>query len=338
MRIALTGDVMLGRNAGLVLDRTPPEHVWGDVLPAMREADLRLVNLECVIAMGGAPIQPKVFHFRAPPAAIAALQAARVDAVTLANNHVLDYGPGAFLEMLDLLDAAGIPRVGAGRDADEAWRPVFLDAQGVRVGIMAFTDNEARWETGRNRPGTAYLDVDLESAAAERFLARVADAAGACDVLVVSAHWGPNMREDPPPHFQRFARAALDAGATLWWGHSAHVFQGVERRGQGMILYDTGDFVDDYAVDPDLRNDLSFLFELDVDARRVRSLALLPTAIDARACQARRAKGFDDDWAVARMVELSAPFGTRLVRDGARLWEVTPVPSAAHETFVNGRS
>ena len=89
----------------------PARHGLGDVLPLLLEADLRFVNLECVISQRGQTWQPeqKAFHFRSSPRAIEVLQAARIDAVTLANNHILDYGPESLLECLTLLDRAHIP-------------------------------------------------------------------------------------------------------------------------------------------------------------------------------------------------------------------------------------
>lgn len=105
MQIALTGDVMLGRMVDQTVIRpavVPPEAVWGDVLPILLAADLRVINLECVISARGQEWRPqsKAFHFRAHPRAIEFLKAARIDCVTLANNHVLDYGPDALRHCL----------------------------------------------------------------------------------------------------------------------------------------------------------------------------------------------------------------------------------------------
>lgn len=327
LRLALTGDVMLGRNVGGPIEREPPAYVWGNVLPRMLQADLRFVNLECVVSACGEPVQPKVFHFRAPPRTIEVLRAARIDVVSLANNHVLDFGENALLEMLDRLDQAGIARAGAGRDSDEAWSVAHSDSQGLRLGVLAFTDNEPGWEARAGRPGVAYAPTDPESPRLDELLSRVTQAAADVDALVVSAHWGPNMRREPPPHFRLIARAVLDAGARVFWGHSAHIFQGIERRGDGIVLYDTGDFVDDYAVDERERNDLGFLFELELDAAgSVGEVALTPTAVDARACRVDLATGANAEWACERMASLCDAFGTRVERtvDGLRV----PTPAA----------
>jgi poly-gamma-glutamate synthesis protein (capsule biosynthesis protein) len=138
------------------------------------------------------------------------------------------------------------------------------------------------------------------------------------DLLVASLHWGPNMVETPPERFRTFARWLVDRGVDVVHGHSAHVFQGVEVYRGRPVLYDAGDFVDDYAVDDRLRNDRGFLFELSVTpAGEPVELGLRPTAIDDCAVHAA-----DDDaagWSRERMRRLSEPFGTSFERDGETL-------------------
>ncbi len=131
------------------------------------------------------------------------------------------------------------------------------------------------------------------------------------DLVLFSIHWGPNMRARPTAEFRRFARRVVEAGADIFWGHSAHVPQGVEIYWGKPILYDTGDFVDDYAVDEELRNDLSALFLLRVRPPAVEGLELVPVRIGRM--QVNLARGADRDWIVRRLTELSAEFGTRVV-------------------------
>src|SRR5215471_15760141 len=121
---------MLGRlvDQEVIQDRSVrPEALWGDVLPVMFSADCRLINLECVISSRGEAWRPatKAFHFRAMPRAVEFLQAAKIDGVTLANNHVLDYGAEALLDCLKLLDRTGIKRTGAGATLEEACIPAL---------------------------------------------------------------------------------------------------------------------------------------------------------------------------------------------------------------------
>src|SRR5215211_4082640 len=263
--LAVMGDVMLGRNVAEALSyRMRPEEPWGDVMPLLNEADLRIANLECAITDKDRPWirTAKVFHFRTSPSAVETLLIARIDACSLANNHTLDFEEQGLLDTLEYLDAAGIRHAGAGRNLEEAARPAILDApDGEKVALLAFTDNEPPFVAGVDRPGTNYLPTSLEPEVLDRVEAAIAGAreAGA-DTILFSNHWGPNMVERPRHIFRRFARSVVDRGADVYYGHSAHVFQGVEVYRGKPILYDTGDFIDDYAVDERLRNDRSFVF------------------------------------------------------------------------------
>ncbi|WP_029214533.1 CapA family protein [Kallotenue papyrolyticum] len=326
MRIALTGDVMLGRlvdryvlaNASL-----PATYVWGDLLPVLLNADLRLINLECVISTRGTPWRPesKPFHFRARPRAIDALNAARIDLTALANNHTLDYGVEALRECLQLLDQAGIAHVGAGANLAAAMRPALLTAAAQRVAVVAITDNEPDWQATPDRPGTFYVAYNRRGPL-EPYRTRLRQALDlarrAADLVIVSAHVGPNWGP-PSPGMQALARTVIELGADVYWGHSNHTPLGIQWYHGRPILYATGDFIDDYAVDPVERNDLSFLFELEVADARVQAIRLYPTAIAH--FQARRAEDADARWLIERMRQRSAAWATPIVAcaDGTAL-------------------
>jgi poly-gamma-glutamate synthesis protein (capsule biosynthesis protein) len=337
--LALTGDVMLGRKVDEALRHCGPTHPWGNLLPLLSEADLTVVNLECVIARAGNPWSRwlKVFHFRADPIAITALQHAGVDCVTLANNHVLDFEEDALLEMLRLLRQGRIAFTGAGRDLEEARRPALLEVRGLRVGILAFTDNEPGWAAQPTIPGTNYIPITRE----ERTLKTVGDsialarAAGA-DLVIFTIHWGPNMVRRPAPHFRRFARSVIDAGADVFFGHSAHVFQGIELHRGRPIIYDAGDFVDDYAVDPELRNDWGLLFRLEADRAGVGRIDLTPVVISHR--QVNRAEGFERDAIAERITALSTEMETTVFCEDDRLWVPCPGAGGAPALTDPGRA
>ncbi len=315
--LALTGDVMLGRGVNETLPDVRPEEPWGDVLPLLASADLRIINLECAITEHEHPWSrtPKVFHFRADPLAIEVLRAAGVDACSLANNHTLDFEERGLLDTLAHLEGAGIRYAGAGRDPGEAARPVLLERG---VALVAFTDNEPAFAAGPYKPGTNFLPVSTEPDVLRRVEGSIEAAreAGASTV-VFSSHWGPNMVERPKEVFRRFARAVVDRGADVYYGHSAHVFQGVEIYRGKPILYDTGDFIDDYAVDPKLRNDRSFLFRVCVEGGDLRGLELFPVALPY--ARVELARGDERDAILERMVELSAEMGTTFDRREDRL-------------------
>ena len=315
--LALTGDVMLGRGVNETLPNVRLEEPWGDVLPLLLSADVRVTNLECAITEHRRPWSRtrKVFHFRADPAATGVLEAARIDACSLANNHTLDFEEEGLLDTLSHLEAAGIRYAGAGHDLKEAARPVLLEGA---VALVAFTDNEPPFAAGLNRPGTNYLPVSTEP----EVLRRVEEAIGAAReagarTVIFSNHWGPNMVQRPSVLFRQFAHAVIDRGADVYYGHSAHIFQGVEIYRGKPILYDTGDFIDDYAVDPRLRNDWSFLFKIFLEGGEFRRLELSPVTLPYARVQL--AKGSEKEAILDRMKLLSGEMGTAFVCREGRL-------------------
>src|ERR687897_1846767 len=325
--LALTGDVMLGRQVNRALRIVSPEQPWGDVLPLLLSADLRIVNLECAITDHKQPWTrtPKVFHFRADPSAVEVLRAARVNGCSLANNHILDFEERGLLDTMEHLKAAGIWYAGAGHNREEAARPALLTARPAdrpsRVALLAFTDNEPPFAAESDHPGTNYLPVSTEADVLGRVEVAVTAAreAGA-ETVVFSNHWGPNMVERPSALFRRFARAVMDRGVDVYYGHSAHVFQGVEIYRGKPILYDTGDFIDDYAVDPKMRNDWSFLFRVSVEEGTFRRLELFPVKLSY--ARVDLATGDERETILDRMEYLSAEMGTVFARrEGALVLE-----------------
>lgn len=309
LRMVVLGDVMLGRGVDEVLKRVPPEHVWGDTLDIIREADYVLVNLECALTLHAHPWDRrlKAFYFKADPEpAVAALAAAGVTCACIANNHTLDFQERGLVDTLDTLDAAGICRAGAGRDVAEARAPAYREVRGFTVALVAFTDNEPDFAATPERPGVNYFPVKPDTPAVAPLLAAVEEAKANADIVIVSAHWGPNMRFRPAREFRTLAHRLIDAGAGIIHGHSAHNFQGIELYKGKPILYDTGDFIDDYAVDPIFRNDQSLIFALDFDGARVENIELYPVHLDF--AQTNLATGYEFDEIAARMEELSGEF------------------------------
>jgi len=315
--LALTGDVMLGRLVNKMLAERGPGHVWGDVVPLLLNADAFLINLECAITTREVRWHDghyKPFHFRADPRAAETLRLGGVAFASLANNHIGDFGPEGLLDTVRALDRAGIAHAGAGRDLQTARAHAVLTVGGLRVAIVAFADYPRAWAATGTTPGLNFVTVSVSDAAFRPVAAAIAAARESADVVIFSIHWGPNMRERPPEPFQRFAHRILASGATIFWGHSAHVVQAVESvRDRGVILYDTGDFVDDYAVDPRLRNDLGALFLVRLRGPTVEHVKLVPTHI--RRMQVNRAAGDDRRWFTRRIEMLCREVGTSITSE-----------------------
>jgi poly-gamma-glutamate capsule biosynthesis protein CapA/YwtB (metallophosphatase superfamily) len=306
VKLGLAGDTMLGRKVGQTISEHRPESVLGeDVVAVAREADLFVLNLECCISERGEPWPDpaKPFFFRAPPSAVGVLDRLGVDCVTLANNHALDFGARALLDTFEHLRAAGIDWVGAGEDRERARAPAIFEHNGLRLAVLGYSDHPEEYAAEADVPGIAY-GLEWVPRAIERVDA---------DLVLVTPHWGPNMTSEPLPSIRRHAATLRAAGATLVAGHSAHVFHGVEAG----VLYDLGDFLDDYAVDPRLRNDLGLLFLVDLDESGPVRLEAVPLKLDY--CHTRLASGTDTDWIARRFRDACRALGTQIAEQHDRL-------------------
>lgn len=315
--VALAGDTMLGRGVAEALLETPRAPlVAPEVLELTRSADLFVCNLECCVSSRGSPwpAPGKQFHFRAPPVAAERLAELGVDLVTLANNHAMDFGPLALRDTIEHLAAASIATVGAGADVQAARRPALLRAGGLELGVVAVTDHPDDFAAGADRPGVAF--AALPAGVPAWLLDTVGGLAATADAVLVTPHWGPNMTTAPPPYVRRAAAALSGAGATLVAGHSAHLFHGVAAG----VLYDLGDFLDDYAVDPVLRNDLGLLFLVGFDERGPRRLEAVP--LELGYCYTRLAGPEAAAWIGRRFRAACAALGTEVTGTAGRL-EIT---------------
>lgn len=296
MQILFAGDVMLGRLVNKVLANAQFTYVWGDTIDIIKRADFSLINLECPVSSKGKEWNKtfKVFHFRANLDAIQVLNSASIDYVSLANNHILDYDIEALLDTLDILDKNNISHSGAGRNLKEAMKPAIIEKKlkpkpsnnhdfyynvdneevnnndsknTIRIGLISLTDNEPEWEAKYDLPGINYIPTTLDpDTYYYRLQNYIENAKKQSDLVIVSSHVGPHFRETPSTKYVNFAHKIIDFGADIYWGHSNHMPQGIElykhNDNNKIILYDCGDFIDDYAIDSNYRNDLSFIFLL----------------------------------------------------------------------------
>jgi poly-gamma-glutamate capsule biosynthesis protein CapA/YwtB (metallophosphatase superfamily) len=254
LAVALLGDVMLGRlvDAGLAARAPDAGFVWGNALPLLRGglappggAQLNFANLETAVTNHTERYPGKAFNFKMAPANVGALRAAQIRAVSLANNHALDYSARGLEETLATLAGAGVATAGAGVDAAAAAAPAVVRAGGVNVAFLAMSDHPAEWAATPRRPGINYIDPERYDRAA--LAAQVAAARAAGDLLVVSVHCGPNWAWRPAPAIRALGRALVELGADVVFGHSSHHVQGIEVYRGAPIVYGAGDFVDDYA-------------------------------------------------------------------------------------------
>ena len=310
LTLALAGDTMLGRGVADHLAVHPVSSLFGaDLLGLLADTDGVLLNLECCISSRGEPWPRRVFHFRAPPRAVDALTLLGVRCVTLANNHALDFGPEALLDTLHLLAQAGVAVAGAGVDEAAARQPCCFTVAGQAVTVLSVTDHPGEYTASHGRPGVAF--ADLGSGVPAWLTQRLRAAVDGGGPVVVSPHWGPNMTTEPPAHVRASAEVFVREGASLVAGHSAHVFHGAA----APVLFDLGDFLDDYAVDPRRRNDLGVVWLVTFDGVRLVAAEAVPLRL--RFAHTDLASGEDADWVRDRLRRACAALGSE-VRDVGR--------------------
>ena len=324
-RIGFVGDVMLGRSVDEHWRGRDPARVWDGLDDRLDALDGLVCNLECAVSGRGERRPNRTYYFRADPDwAVPALEAGGVAFASLANNHLLDFGPVALADTRSHLADAGIAHAGAGPDRETATDPTTVDIAGITVGVLALTDQSRSYAAGGSSPGTAYLPLDPRLArtreTVDRALHRVYEAGA--DLVVASLHWGPNWVVRPAATQRAFARWLVDRGVDVVHGHSAHVLQGVEVYRGRPLVYDAGDFVDDYVRKPELHNKWSALFDLVIRDGQVRALRADPVVIDDETVHPAGATSLpatDEEagaWVRERLRTLSKPFGTTVERAG----------------------
>lgn len=238
VKVVFGGDVMLDGGPGHALCHG--EDVFAGVAAILKDADIAVCNLECVVAKCGRPVE-KPYTFKARPACIPTLQR-YFSAVSIANNHSGDYGPDALLEQLASLETGKLPYFGGGRNRKDAHRPAVLERKGRRLALLGYNDFPPRsFEAGERRPGTAWLEpndviADIKAAkAAER-----------ADLVIPMLHWGEELEPAPQESQKALARRLIDAGADAVIGGHPHVTQTIDFYKGRPMVYSLGNFVFDY--------------------------------------------------------------------------------------------
>ena len=235
--LAFAGDVNFAdRTARLLED---PATAFGPISAVLRSADFAAVNLETAVTSRGAP-QPKTYHFRTSPVAFTALRDAGIDLVTMANNHVLDYGPAGLADTLAAARTARFRYVGIGMNAAAAWAPYLTTIHGVKIaviGVSQVAELASSWVATASRPGEANA-IDLG-----RTLAAVRTARRLASVVIVFMHWGTEGQACPDPAQLALAPRLAAAGASIIIGAHAHILQGSGWLGHTFVAYGLGNFL-----------------------------------------------------------------------------------------------
>jgi hypothetical protein len=265
VRIVFVGDIMLDCGPGhlVSLGKDP----FAACAPLFAGADLVVGNLECVLGdEGERQLKPHVF--KGPGRSVEFLRR-HFHALSLANNHTLDFGPGGVVETLRLVREGGIAAFGAGANRTESRKPLVIERKGRRIGLVGFNeffmeDYAATADRAGNNPLVA-----------EDLLADIATAKGklGCDIVIPFLHWGEEGEPEPRPDQRALARKCVAAGATAVIGCHPHVTQSVETIGNARIVYSLGNFVFDYFPD-DPEESIGWVAILDFPADGSRPVGL----------------------------------------------------------------
>ncbi len=263
-------------------------YIWGNAIERIRNADLRIINLETSITKSNKHLQ-KGINYRMHPDNIPCLTGAYVDCCTLANNHVLDWGVDGLTETLDLLKKSGICYTGAGYYLRASKVPCRLNIPSKgRVLVFAYglpsSGIPKDWQARTDRAGINMIN-DLSENNIKNIANEIKGYKKPNDLLVVSIHWGENWGYEIPESHKELAHQLIDLeAADIIHGHSSHHFLGIEVYKNKPIFYGCGDLINDYeGIDgyEKYRDDLGFMYftESNPSNGQLISLRMVPTQI-----------------------------------------------------------
>lgn len=269
------GDVNIGRRANFNRYEKPFSN-----LKIMTKADLRIINLECVIAVQGHQGINKgeggPYYYHARPEQINLLIDAQIDVALTANNHCKDYYDVALIEQGKYLDLAGILHCGTGANINDAARPLFVKVKDIIVAIFNVDSTLKYYAATPDKAGTFYLPPEKPELWQKYFAERFAAARRYADIILAAPHWGLNGVKEPSEQTKTLGRLLIDCGADAVLGCHSHYIQGVETYKDRPIIYDAGNFVFDSLLKPYMGG----AFSLTITKRGVEEVSFTPLLID----------------------------------------------------------
>lgn len=298
------GDVLGDRSIRSVMDAHGPAGPFRKVSAFFEASDFGLVNLETPLTDEGSPQTWKDVVFKGDPRLAKGLSQAGINVVTLANNHAMDQGAGGLLDTMKWLRKYDVAACGAGKDLDDAYAPRVLEADGVEVAFLGFTDVvPVGYPATASSPGTTPGRSDVTA-----MKRAVAKAAKRSDYVVVSWHWNFEFTTAPTALELTEGKAAIDAGADLVIAHHPHVLQGIQAYHGGLIAYSLGDLVFDHCSGSMAE---TVIIKAEVKAKRIEA-KLIPVAL-AYDGTPTRVRGSQAASILDRVQSYSAALGTKVV-------------------------
>lgn len=307
--ISLVGDVAFVNPIERNSKAKGYDYAWKEVGQIFQQDDFTLLNLETSITKSEEKWPEKEFNFRSDPKHAEEMRRQSVEAVSLANNHTLDFGRKGFADTLRHLKKSGIQYTGGGADLSEAIRPILFEKNGTKIAVLSFSRvvPSVKWYAGKNRSGiVGAYDSQLEEA-----IRIVKEWDAKTDVLMVALHWGKMHIEQPGASEERAARRLIDAGADVVIGHHPHVLQGIELYKNRPIFYSLGNF-----IFPNLGGnaDRTMIAQVVLEGSRVRELRLHPFRIEHGRPIPLEEKGIPAE--LKRWRKLSEKYGTEIDKAG----------------------
>jgi len=238
--ISMVGDFMPGGILSSTINKYEKETLK-DVQKFLK-ADITFCNFECPLATEETPPNKDKVLIHAKPESVRLLKRGDFDVVSLANNHIMDFGYTSVLKTIKILEKNNIKYTGVGKNIEEACKPAMLERIGLKVAFLAYTTwIPSRRQQGavpatEDKPGVAPFDLNL-------IRKKIKEVRKQSDFLIVSVHWGDSETYYPPPEIINYGHKLIDMGANIVVGHHSHQLQGYEKYKNGLIMYDLGNFL-----------------------------------------------------------------------------------------------
>ena len=298
IKILISGDTHLG--GGRLIDavaESSAKQIIGNFYDRIKNADLAVTNLESPLVDKGFPIPKTGPNLKSPTQSLSILNQAGIDLVTLANNHIMDYGEDGLFSTLAACEKAGIGTVGAGKDWENSKEPFIKVIENTRIGIINIAENE--FSTTENHSAGAHALNPVKN------YYNIKEHSESVDHLIVVIHGGHEHYPLPSPRMKQTYRFFVDAGADAVVGHHPHCFSGYEVYNGAPIFYSIGNFLFDKGSAPVSSWNQGFMVELQILADKA-DFEIIPYIQNAETAGLRKMNGNERTLFNTKISELNA--------------------------------